>query len=206
METGTDPAAGTKALSSRLEDAGIADAGVLELAMGIFSILFVAPSPVSLHHIKAIMNIPEEVFEAAINKLKAILEDSTPLFLQEFDRFVCLKTRGEFAEYVTAFNNIQGQKTKLSEEALLTLAIIAYSQPVQKSAIDNIRGVDSEKTLETLKKYGLVTSTGRMEEPGAPILYVTTAKFLEQFGLKSLSELPEPSMSPGEMGKKVFSL
>ena len=91
---------------------------------------------------------------------------------------------------MTAFNKVRGQKTKLSEGALLTLAVIAYSQPVQKSAIDKIRDCDSEKTLETLKKYGLITSTGRMEEPGAPILYVTTAKFLEQFGLKSLSELP----------------
>lgn len=184
METGTDPARTGLKLGSH-ED------GVFELAMGIFSILFVSPSPVSLHHLKATMNIPQEVFDAALSKLKAILQDTTPLFLQEFDRYVCLKTRGEFADYVTAFNKVQKPKTKLSEEALLTLAIIAYSQPIQKSAIDKIREVDSEKTLETLKRYGLIAPTGRMEEPGAPILYVTTAKFLEQFGLRSLSELPE---------------
>ena len=164
--------------------------GVFELAMGIFSILFVAPSPVSVYHLRTTMNIPEPVFSAALAKLKILLQETTPLFLQEFDRYICLKTRVEFAEYVTAFNKVRGQKTKLSEEALLTLAIIAYSQPVQKSAIDKIRGVDSEKTLETLKKYEFIASTGRLEEPGAPILYVTTAKFLEQFGLKSLSELP----------------
>ena len=164
----------------------------LDLAMGIFSILFVAPDSVSLHQIRTAMNIPEDDLKEAIAVLKEILKLHTPLSIQEIERNIKLITRPEYEDYVRAIFDMNKQKIKISREALFTLAIIAYKQPIKKSQIDKIRGVDSEKTLDTLEKYGMIKPLSGLKEPGAPILYITTHKFLEHFGLKSLADLPLP--------------
>ncbi|MDN4074618.1 SMC-Scp complex subunit ScpB [Fictibacillus terranigra] len=78
----------------------------------------------------------------------------------------------------------------LSQAALETLAIIAYKQPITRAEIEEVRGVKTEKPLQTLSTKGLITETGRAEGTGRAILYGTTKNFLEHFGLKSLQELP----------------
>ena len=79
---------------------------------------------------------------------------------------------------------------RLSPASLETLAIVAYRQPVTKSAIERIRGVDSDYTIRTLLHRRLVVELGRSEAPGRPFLYGTGFEFLERFGLTSLDELP----------------
>ncbi|MGM0502062.1 MAG: SMC-Scp complex subunit ScpB, partial [Bacillota bacterium] len=71
-----------------------------------------------------------------------------------------------------------------------TLAIVAYKQPIIRSDIENIRGVNVERVLSTLQKRGLITDQGRKDTVGNPIIYGTTDKFLEYMGLESLDELP----------------
>lgn len=82
-------------------------------------------------------------------------------------------------------------QTKLSRAAIETLAIIAYHQPVTRAEIEEIRGASlSQATLDALLEMGLIATRGRKEVPGRPALWATTPRFLEQFGLKSLADLP----------------
>ena len=83
------------------------------------------------------------------------------------------------------------KKQVLSNAALETLSIIAYNQPITRSRIDFIRGVDSSGSVATLCQRALIEEAGRMDTPGRPILYKTTDEFLRCFGLSSLDELPE---------------
>ncbi|MSE06486.1 SMC-Scp complex subunit ScpB, partial [Lactobacillus salivarius] len=84
-------------------------------------------------------------------------------------------------------NNI----TELTGAALETLAIIAYKQPITRIGVDEIRGVQSSSMIQRLQLLELIKENGRLDAPGRPILYVTTDKFLDYFGLESLDQLPE---------------
>jgi segregation and condensation protein B len=83
-------------------------------------------------------------------------------------------------------------RSVLSRAALETLAIIAYRQPITRMEVEEVRGVKSERTIQSLLRKGLVKEVGRAEGLGRPILYGTTREFLDYFGLKSLDELPMP--------------
>jgi segregation and condensation protein B len=84
-------------------------------------------------------------------------------------------------------------RSSLSQAALETLAIVAYRQPITRVEIEEIRGVKSERAIQTLNNKDLIMEVGRAEAVGRPILYGTTKSFLESFGLATLKELPEPS-------------
>ena len=99
-----------------------------------------------------------------------------------------LRTKAIYAEYVR--NLIAVKPRKLSQAALETLAVIAYQQPVVKSEVDKIRGVDVAPTIKTLLERKLVKILGYQASVGQPALYGTTEDFLSIFGLTSLSELP----------------
>lgn len=86
---------------------------------------------------------------------------------------------------------------KLSKAALETLAVVAYKQPVLRAEIESIRGVACGETIRSLMEKHLVKIAGRAEEPGRPILYGTTRRFLDLFGLNSLKDLPQPEKSAG---------
>ena len=102
-----------------------------------------------------------------------------------------LVTTAEHAEWVGRM--LRGRKRmRLSRPALETMAIIAYKQPVTKSEVEAIRGVDSSAVLATLLERNLVTIRGRSKVVGRPLLYGTTQEFLDYFGLRDLAELPRP--------------
>ncbi|BCG59970.1 SMC-Scp complex subunit ScpB [Paenibacillus sp. URB8-2] len=88
-------------------------------------------------------------------------------------------------------------RASLSQAALETLSIVAYRQPITRVEIEEIRGVKSERAIQTLNNKDLIQEVGRAEAVGRPILYGTTKSFLETFGLASLKELPEPSAQDG---------
>ena len=102
---------------------------------------------------------------------------------------VQLTTAPRFAEYVRRFLGLERQ-SRLSAAALETLAIVAYRQPVTRSEIESVRGVDCTGVLATLLQRSLIEAIGRGETPGNPNLYGTTPEFLMHFGLGSLDELP----------------
>lgn len=98
-------------------------------------------------------------------------------------------TKAEHAGYYERLVSAPSHSS-LSQAALETLAIIAYKQPITRAEIEEVRGVKTEKPLQTLSSKGLVAEMGRAEGTGRAILYGTTKSFLEHFGLKSLHELP----------------
>jgi len=100
-----------------------------------------------------------------------------------------LLTRAEFAAHVSRLHN-RRQQESLSKEALHTLAIVAYRQPITRAEVEDIRGVQSGHILRSLVEKRLLKVTGRSEELGRPLLYGTTRHFLEVFGLRSLRDLP----------------
>lgn len=100
-------------------------------------------------------------------------------------------TRPEFVPYLERFESVPRPPT-LSRAALETLAIIAYRQPIGRIEVEEIRGVASTSVLRTLQDWELIEVTGRGEGLGRPLLYGTTARFLDHFALQSLEDLPAP--------------
>ena len=109
--------------------------------------------------------------------------------LQRHGATVQLATAPRFAAHVRRFLGLE-REARLSTAALETLAIVAYQQPVTRSEIEAVRGVDSAGVLSTLHARGLIEAVGRLSTPGTPIQYGTTPEFLRHFGLRSLAELP----------------
>lgn len=153
------------------------------------SVLFVASGPVSISRLASIL----EITPSSVNRL---LEDLSVEYIERGFRLqwsggnVQLTTAPECAHVVERFLGLE-LTTRLSHAALETLAIVAFTQPVTRPQIDQIRGVNSDSSIRTLLSVGLLEEVGRQETPGRPILYATTPEFLQYFGLASLDELPK---------------
>ena len=99
-------------------------------------------------------------------------------------------TKGTYYPLISQFLKIESKK-KLSRAALETLAIISYKQPITKSVMESIRGVSCDYAVQKLLEKELIEIVGRAEGPGRPLLYATSAKFMDHFGLKDLKDLPK---------------
>ncbi len=159
-------------------------------AKGIIeALLFVTTEPLKTKTVAEILGISELDVVYLMKEIKADCEKERRGFcLLEVAEGYAFITRPDFAPYVEKL--VKPKLSTLSRAALETLAIIAYKQPIAKSEIDELRGVKSESSVNTLVERGLITEVGRKEGPGRPILYGTTLEFLKHFGLKSLTELP----------------
>jgi segregation and condensation protein B len=133
---------------------------------------------------------PQEAVASAILQLNHRYSESGSSFrVRRLVGGYQMYTLPEFHRWISEFL-FERRPLKLSVAALETLSIIAYRQPVVKSDIDNIRGVDSEGPLHSLLERGLIKASGRKEAPGRPYLFHTAPDFLLHFGLNALSELP----------------
>lgn len=157
-------------------------------AMMLFAVLFATPEPISLKAIQSKLSIPDSDLQDGLNALKTIIEANTPLILKEAGDKVFFGIKPEYGEYIQAILKIK--KQPLSDAAVEVLAIIAYNQPVMKSEIDRIRGVDCEAAIDRLVVEGLVKVIGNLSRAGSPVLLQTTEKFLMTFNLKGLKDLP----------------
>lgn len=132
------------------------------------------------------------VIREAVNLLNAELEDTgRPYRIVEIAGGYQFATMPTLSMYVSRLYKERSRR-RLSSASLETLAIIAYKQPVSKSDVENIRGVNCDEVLKSLLEKNLVTITGRAESVGRPLLYGTTDEFLRQFGLASMKDLPKP--------------
>ncbi len=139
--------------------------------------------------LKKVMEIDEEKLNFLINELKEEYEkEEHGIRLEQAGDTLKLVTKLEYKDYYSKMVDIDSDL--LSNAALETLAIIAYNQPIVRGQVDEIRGVDSSYNIRKLVLKGLIEEKGRSELPGRPILYGTTDKFLDHFGLASLDELP----------------
>ena len=134
---------------------------------------------------------PAEI-RAAVESLREELQRTNRCYgLEEIAEGYQLMTRPEYGAWITRLKS-QRAEGKLSAAALETLAIVAYRQPIKRVDIEAIRGVQCGALLRALMEKDLVKMSGREDVPGAPILYSTTPKFLEAFGLKTVKDLPQP--------------
>lgn len=145
--------------------------------------------PITLAKIREISRLSEEEVRLAVEniEMRHSLDESGFALVNANGRFQ-FRTKGLFAPYVQKLK--AGRPRRLSPPALETLAIVAYRQPIVKSDIEKIRGVDATPTLKTLLEKGFVRIVGHRDSVGQPALYGTTDKFLNVFGLRALSELP----------------
>ncbi len=134
-------------------------------------------------------NIKTEEIKAGLDRLKENLQSSSRgIQLEETVGGYQLRTKPESLKFIA--RSLKVRPFKLSGPAMEVLAVVAYKQPVIKSEIDQIRGVESGHLLRALMEKNLVTFEGKSDLPGKPMLYSTTKKFLEVFSLRNLKELP----------------
>jgi len=155
------------------------------------SLIFVSEEPVSVKKLAEITGVSDrgEISEALDELGRELVEKGRGIILAEVAGGYQFRTPPETARYVARM--FEGKPQRLTKAALETMAIIAYKQPIVRAEIEKIRGVDSGGVLKTLLERELIRILGRQDAPGRPALYGTTDKFLEFFGLKSLSEMPD---------------
>lgn len=154
------------------------------------AMLFVSSEPVTVAQLKASTGLPETEVKALMEELIFdYKERAGGVLIAEVAGGYQMSTNPECAEFLRKFTG-EAKSQKLSLPALETLAIIAYKQPIIKAEVEELRGVNSDGVFKTLLDRRLVKIVGKKDVPGRPLLYATTAEFLEYFGLKDLTELP----------------
>jgi segregation and condensation protein B len=161
-----------------------------EVVRALEAILLVANEPVPLDLLAQILEKPAKVVEQLCASLAAAYEEAGHGFeLVQVAGGYRYQTHPEMAPYVERFI-LDGQKARLSGAALETLAIIAYKQPISRSQIASIRGVDPDGVLRTLQSRGYIDQVGRDPGPGQAVMWGTTPAFLEKLGINSVNDLP----------------
>lgn len=168
------------------------------LQQHIESIIFCSSKPVSLEDLALVMN---EIFDATLpnedialsleNLLSKYQDDTYPFSIIHTGGGYQFLTKPAYQASIGIFLK-QKSKKRLSTSALETLSIIAYKQPISKSAIEQIRGVNCDYVIQKLLDKELVEIKGKGDTAGKPILYGTSEKFIDYFGINQLSELPMP--------------
>lgn len=156
----------------------------------IESLLFISSEPLTIDILKNITEIGKEEIEKFVRELINEYQlRNSGLLVAEVAGGVQMVTNPASAPWVKKLLATV-IPTKLSQQSLETLAIIAYKQPIIKAEIEAIRGVNSDGVVKTLLERRLIKILGRKEVPGRPLMYGTTKEFFQYFGLKDLSELP----------------
>ena len=153
----------------------------------IESLIFVAPSPVSVRRLGRILGIDGKRVRGLLAIIEAHYRDRG-IVLSEVSGGFQFRSNPDNSQVIR--HVFKMRPLRISRAALETLAIVAYRQPLTRSEVEGVRGVDCGGTLKYLFEKGLVRVIGRKEEPGRPIIYGTSSNFLELFGLKSLADLP----------------
>ena len=169
--------------------------GDKHLATAIESLLFVSGRPLQRAELRKLLNIDDVRLTCALQLLEYDLaSQERGVRLQRLGEQVQLVTAPENAAFVAALLGLP-MTAKLTPAALGTLAVIAYRQPITRSQIEAVRGVNSDRALASLLQHGLVAEVGRAQTVGRPALFATTPEFLQQFGLTSLEQLPHVSLA-----------
>jgi len=162
------------------------------------ALLFASPEPLSQAQLNSI--IEPDLVDPELTKLENIIEDLQKKYRKNDNAFTIVQvasgyqivSRSEYEIFIRRLLKKSG-RLALTNASLETLAIVAYRQPVNRFEIESIRGVDSSGVLKTLLSRNLIKIKGRDLGPGRPLLYNTTEKYLEYFGLSNLSEMPKLS-------------
>lgn len=157
----------------------------------IEGILFASGEPMGINRLSLVLGTTEEsVMEACRQLRDKYVFEQRGIRLVFLDKAVQLCSAPEYADIIRLALETRRQP-QLSQQALEVLAVIAYFQPVTKTYIEQVRGVDSAYTVGLLQDKGLIETCGRLNVPGRPLLYRTTPAFLRTFGISSLDALPQ---------------
>lgn len=153
------------------------------------SLLLAADRPLSTDELDAVMCGPgAEAVDRGLRNIQDRLRHTGGMRLVQVAKGWQLRTDPRAAPWVAALRG--GRPLRLSRAALETLTVVAYRQPVTRNEVEELRGVDVGGVLRMLAEHELVAVVGRKDDPGRPLLYGTTPRFLEVFGLRDLSDLP----------------
>ncbi len=168
------------------------------LKQHVEALIFVSPQAIALADIQSVLG---EVFQSEVQEkdILEVIEQIQHQYQQEQYAFELIEIAGGY-QFMTkgAYHNTvavhlkQTTKKRLSQAALETLALVAYKQPVSKSELEEIRGVNCDYALQKLLEKELVMIAGRSEGPGRPLLYATSEKFMDYLGIRTLADLPKP--------------
>ena len=177
-----------------------------ELKAILEAVLFVSPEPVPVARLMSILGTVSkaEVVQALGILTHDLVQEGRGIQLVQVAGGYRLVTKQEYGPWLKRMDKAKAAQ-KLSRSALESLAIIAYKQPLVRSEIEEIRGVETSGVLRTLCERKLVRIVGRKDVPGRPIMYGTTKFFLEHFGLQDLSQLP-PLREFKELGESEQAL
>jgi len=145
---------------------------------------------ITIKQLTKVLRINAEEIEVLLDELKQdYLDENRGIMIMQSHEVYHLTTKPEHSSYFKKLLETP-QSSRMSQAALETLAIIAYNQPITRTEIEDIRGVKSDRPIQTLMSRSLIEDVGRRETVGRPILFATTKDFLTYFGLTSLDELP----------------
>ena len=159
------------------------------LEVKLEALLFASPGPATIDQLATALEVRPAEIKTALSNLEAQYTERG-LRIQYHQGGAQMTSAPEYAPEIERLLQLSSQ-AHLSRAALEVLAIITYKQPITRPEIDSIRGVNSDSSLRTLLRHGLIDEIGRTRGPGRPILYRTSGEFLQHFGLSSLEELPE---------------
>ena len=174
-----------------------------QLKAAIEALLFASGAPLSLERLTGILDepTPEQIEAQVLALQQEYTERGAGIMLAEVAGGYQLATRPEHFGWIRKFKTVKAS-TKLSRPALETLAIVAYKQPITRTEVEAVRGVNIGGIMRNLMERRLVKIVGKKDVPGKPMLYGTSPEFLQYFGLKDLSALPTlkefQELEPGE--------
>ena len=164
---------------------------IKELESALEGVLFAAGEPVETSELARICGIDEDMIISVLERMQEKYDDEDGgICLVQAGNTYQLSTKKEYYEYIVKLVEPKEQNN-LSNAAMETLSIVAYNQPVTRSSIEFIRGVNSDSAVNKLVQRGLIEECGRLDTPGKPLLYKTTAGFLKTFGLRQINDLPD---------------
>ena len=164
-----------------------------ELEQAIEAILFAAGYPMRYDKLAEVLGLSVKDIKNMVSQMAdRFNEEDTHhgIMLLMYPTTCQLTTKEQYAPYIREALGIR-RGGNLSASSMEVLAVVAYNQPVTRSFVDLVRGVDSSYAVNSLLDKGLIEAAGRLDAPGRPMLYVTTDKFLRVFGINALDELPE---------------
>jgi segregation and condensation protein B len=185
-------------LPAAAQDAVVRGAGARDPALAqVEAVLFAADEPLTARRLAITAGLADGVeARRLVRKLQGLYDaDGTAFQIEEIAGGFQLLTRPEYHPWLLRLRRT-GTELRLSPAARETLAIVAYRQPIMRADVEVIRGVQCSEVLRQLMEKGLVRIAGRHDSLGRPVLYGTTKKFLQVFGLKSLRDLPQVEPLP----------
>jgi segregation and condensation protein B len=186
----------TEPIRDRVKDFSAGD-----ISTAVEALLFASPIPLSVSQLARLAGRDKLLIPSMIDNLNITYAETGRSFrIERFGDAYRFYTIPDFDKYIGRLADIP-RPAKLSRAALEVLSIIAYRQPVVKSEIERIRGIDSDGVIRTLLERGLIAVSGKSDAPGRPLLYKTTEEFLEFFGISDLALLPKPDMDLSELEK-----